>query len=217
MRILVLYHLVHRVPHLVSSCIVHKVAHINGAAVYELAFEVGILHQSAEQACSRICVAPTAVGVICVVIKPLYGVICRRRPIESQSEVGVLGNPAPLATLCSRSPCHDVVAREVLVVIIEVHRHQVDKLYAVHALGILCHRMSVFVIESGKLVPVVHRALFQLCPVLQQVDVLQSVVVGVDVILVRAFANVAHAVVFSVDIDYSRSPCLPVEVLAQSH
>ena len=137
-RILCLGEFVHLVPYGTRTLLIEEVAHIDGCSVQEFALEVGILHQSAEQTGSLVGVGPAPVGVVGVVVHPLDGVVVRGRTIESQSEVGIFGNPAPLATLSQRTPDDIVVAREVLVVEIHILHHQVDILLPVHPLGILC-------------------------------------------------------------------------------
>ena len=67
-------------------------------------------------------------------------------------------------------------------------------------------------IEILEGIQVIPRAFLQLVPVLEQVDVFQSVVVGVDIVFVGALTDVQHAAVFAVDIDDGRLPCLPVQV-----
>ena len=215
--ILGLYHLIHGVPHLAGAALVHEVAHIDGCAVYELALEVIHLHHAAEQAGVLGVVGPVVAAVVVGVVYPGYCVVAGLGAVESQSEVGVLGYEAPHAALGAGAPHHDVVAGEVLVVVEEVHHHQVEKLAPVYPLLILLEGVSVFAVEGGEGVPVIHVALLQLVPVLYHVDVFQPVVVGVDVVLVAALAYVEHAFVHPVYVDYHGPPCLPVEVGVAGH
>ena len=49
------------------------------------------------------------------------------------------------------------------------------------------------------------------------VDVLESVVVAVDVVLVRALADVEHTHILTVDVEHGRVTCLPVKVNVAAH
>ena len=122
-RIFRLDHVVHGVPHGTCTLLVQEVAHVDGGAVDELTAEIGILHQSAEQPSVLGFVSPCAVGVMVRIIDPFDGVIIRAAPIQPQSEVGVLGNPAPLAVLRSGTPDDVVVAREVQVAVVQILNH----------------------------------------------------------------------------------------------
>ena len=75
----------------------------------------------------------------------------------------------------------------------------------------------MFVIEVFEGLVVVHGARFQFLVVLYHVNVLQSVVVGVDVVFVGALADVEHAFVLTVDVDDGGAPGLPVEVDVLGH
>ena len=119
--------------------------------------------------------------------------------------------------MCLRSPHHNVVAGEVLIVIIQVHDHQVEELQPVHPLLILLQGMVVLGIELLELVPVVFTTFLQLIPVLDHVNIFQSAVVGIDVILITAFSDIEHSLVFAVDIDDGGTPSLPVEVHMLRH
>ena len=119
--------------------------------------------------------------------------------------------------MCLRSPHHDVVAGEVLIVIIQVHDHQVKELLPVHPLLIFFQGVVVFSIESLELVPVFIATFLQLIPVLDHVNIFQSAVVGIDVILITTFTDIEHTHVLAVDIDDGRTPSLPIKVHMLRH
>ena len=77
--------------------------------------------------------------------------------------------------------------------------------------------MVMLSIELLELVPVVYATFLQLIPVLDHVNILQPVVVGIDIILVTTFTDIEHSLVFAVDIDDGGTPSLPVEIHMLSH
>ena len=70
--------------------------------------------------------------------------------------------------------------------------------------------------ERGKGVVVFLRALLQFA-VFDQVDILQSIVVGQDIVLVGTLSDVQQTPVVAIDIDNGRSPGLPIDVGMLSH
>ena len=49
------------------------------------------------------------------------------------------------------------------------------------------------------------------------VDILKTIVVAVDVVGIRAFTDVEHTHVFTIDIEYGSAASLPVEIGMSSH
>ena len=76
--IFVLDDLVHRIPHLTCTFLIHKVAHIDRTAVEELPIQVGIFHHATEQSCIFIFVAPVTIAVVVGVIQPFNRIIVSR-------------------------------------------------------------------------------------------------------------------------------------------
>ena len=66
--------------------------------------------------------------------------------------------------------------------------------------------MSVLSIESFEGVIVVPVPLFQFRPVLEHVDVLQTIIIGIDIILIGTVTDIEHTFVSAVDVDDDRSP-----------
>ena len=157
------------------------------------------------------------VRVIVGVVEPLQYLEGVAVAVESHREVGILRYPAPAASFCPGAPHDDVIAGEVVVVVVEVHCHQVDEFTAVHPRLVFSHRVSFFRVESLEPVVVLPVAFLQVPPVLYQVDVFEAVVVGIDIMLVGSLADVEHAVVLTVDIDDGGLPGLPVEVGMGGH
>ena len=135
--------------------------------------------------------------------------------IEAQGVVYILGDPAPAAVVGTGAPHHIVVAGEVQVAEVDVHRHDVEILLPVDPLDILLEGVALLLVEGSEGVVEVAGALFQFA-VLGEVDVFQPVVGG-DVDLVGAFADVEDAVVLAVDIDDGGLPGLPVDASVLGH
>ena len=211
--------LIHRVPDGTGAPLVEEVAHIDGGPVGEVAAVVGVVHHVAEQeGALRAVGAPVELRVVARRIEVVERRIVGRRVVQAQSEVGVLGDEAPAAVAAAAWPPHDeVVGREVEVVEVEVHEHEVAELRQVHPLPVLLHRVALLLeegLEAAVLLPV---ARLQFMPVLDHVDVLQPAVVGVYVVLLRPLADVEHALVDAVLEDDGRTPGLPVEVGVGGH
>ena len=153
------------------------------------------------------------VGIIPLGDNPM--VVAARGPgtavIESHGIVEVLGYPAPLAALGPRTPHYIVIAWVVEVVEVHVHDGDGEILLPVHLLAKFLQRVALLTTEFQESGMVIHRTLFQFA-VLQQVDVLQPVVVGDDVVGIGPFADVEHTPVVAVDIDHRGAPGLPVDV-----
>ena len=75
----------------------------------------------------------------------------------------------------------------------------------------------MLVVEVFEGLVVVHGTLFQFPVVLYHVDVLQTIVVGVYVVLVGALTDVEHTFILTVDINDGGAPGLPVEVYVLGH
>ena len=156
-------------------------------------------------------------AVVTGIVEPLQYLEIVRVTIEAHDVVNILGNPAPAASLRPWAPHDDVVAGEVVVVVVEVHHHQVDKLLTVHPLLIFGHRVAMLIVECLELVQIVQAALLQVAPVLDEVNVFQAVIVCIDIVLVSPFADIEHAMIDAVDIDDSGLPRLPVKVGMGGH
>ena len=141
---------------------------------------------------------------------------CSALCIKSQRIVEILGDPAPFASLGPWSPHHIIISRIVEIVEIEVHRRNPDILLPVHEFSILIQGMAMLVEERGKGVVVVFRALLQFT-VFDQVDILQSIVVGQDIVLVGTLSDVQQTPVVAIDIDNGWTPGLPIDVGMLSH
>ena len=155
--------------------------------------------------------------VVIVVVKPGNGIVIGGMPIESQSKVGILGNPAPLAVCSTGTPHDDIVAWEIAIAVIEIHQHEVGKFTAIHPLLIFCQTMTCLLIECLELVVVFLVAFFQVPPVFYHIDVFQSLalriyVVRIDVVLVGALPDVKHTLIDTILEDDGGTPALPVEV-----
>ena len=74
--------------------------------------------------------------------------------------------------------------------------------------------LSVERLEQVVVVPVTG---FQLPPVLEHVNILQSVIVGINVVFVASLSEIQHTLVNTININDSRHPCLPVKVAVFSH
>ena len=134
MGIFCLDQLIHVIPYRTGASAVHEVAHIDGGTVDELSLEVLIFHHPSEQAGVLIVIGPRTVGVVVGVVNPLDAVIAGGGTIKADTEVGVFGDKAPPPFGAAWSPHHDIVAGEVLIVVIQVHHHQIDKLLPVYPL-----------------------------------------------------------------------------------
>ena len=132
------------------------------------------------------------------VIKPLQSLKIIRNfssaTLISHSIVHILGYPTPATSFCSGTPCNDVATREVEIAVEEIHHHEVHKLMTVHPFLVFSHRVPVLMIESRKLVPIVHVAFLDVIPVLNQVKVFQTVVISIDIILLCSLADVEHRI-----------------------
>ena len=160
-RIFVLDHFAHRIPNGADTSLIQEIPHIDTATVDKFTIKIFIFHQSVEEACVFLFICPGSVTVIVRRINPFYGVVIRRIIVESNTKVGILCYPTPSATLCPRSPHNIVVAREVLIVEVEVHDHEVDILLPVHALCIFRQSVTMFFIEGLELYVFVLCSLFQ--------------------------------------------------------
>ena len=218
----------HRIPNLVCASGIHEVTHVNSAVVDELAIEVRVSHQVAEEQCGFRGVSPCVARVIVVIVNPFNGVIVRVTSVKAESKVGILGHPAPASAIIGGSPYDDIVAREVEVAIVEVHGHDVDVLIDVHDFIVFGHCVARRAIELLEFVVSVPSSSFQLLSHrvdiidffmhdFNHVDIFQTIIVGIDVVVVRALANVEHALVGSVEIDDGGFPSLPVDVGILSH
>ena len=152
-----------------------------------------------------------------MVVNPGNGIVIRGMSIESQTKIRILGYKTPTTICCTWSPKNDIVTRKVTITKIEVHNHQVGKLRAVHPLFILGHGMPCLHIKSLETVVVLPVALFQVIPILYHVNILQLVVVGIDIILIRTFTNIENSLIHSILKYYSRTPGLPVQIYMLGH
>ena len=216
-RILVANQIVHRLPYLPSAVEVHEIANIDSATVDELTTEALILHQSAKQARVLIPVGPGIVFVIVRVIQPLDGIVAHTASIETQSEVGILDNDTPSTALCLRLPPHYIVAREVEIAEEEIEYHDIHKLPDIHYLVVFLIAVAMSLIEIHESLPLVIVAFLQFIPVFDHVDVFETVVVGIDIVLVASLANIENSLVLAVEEEDGRTPCLPVDIDILSH
>ena len=131
--------------------------------------------------------------------------------IKSHGIVNVLSNPAPSASLGPRAPHHVVIARIVEVVEVHVHHRDADILLPIHEFGIFLQGMTFLITEFCKGIIVVGCALLQFA-ILQQVDILQTVVVGNDIIGVGPLSDIQDTPVVAIDIDDGRTPRLPIDI-----
>ena len=157
------------------------------------------------------------VFVIIGVVEPFKGFIGSCRTIKPKSEVRIFSPPSPSASFCAWSPPYDVIAGKVLIIVEKIHDHQVDILLAIHPCFIFCQGMSMFLIERLEAVEMFPIAFFQFPSVFYHINILQSLIVGIDIIFVASFTDVEHTVVLSVDIDNGRTPCLPIKIDIGSH
>ena len=209
---------VHRIPRLADALQIEEVAHKDSAVVYQLPAEVFVLHQLSEQQGVLLVVgSPTVVTVVTGIVDPVQYPVVVWVAIESHGIVHVLGYPSPATALGPGPPHDDVIAGEVVVVEIQVHHHQVDELLTVHPLLVFLHRVPVFCVEGLEVIVVIPLALLQVPPVLNQVYVLQSVIVGVYIILVGPFPDIQHAFILPVDINDGWPPGLPVQIYMLCH
>ena len=162
-------------------------------------------------------ICPCVVFVIIGVVEPFKGFVGSCRTIKPYAEVRIFSHPSPSASFCAWSPPYDVVAWKVLIVVEQIHDHQVDILLAIHPCFIFCHGMSMLLIERLEAVEMFPIAFFQLPSVFYHINILQALIVGIDIILVASFSDVEHTIVLSVDIDNGRTPCLPIEIDIGSH
>ena len=58
---------------------------------------------------------------------------------------------------------------------------------------------------------------FQIIPVLIQIDILQLIVVGIDIVFIGPFTNVQQTIILAVDIYDGGAPGLPVDIGIQAH
>ena len=129
----------------------------------------------------------------------------------------IFRHKTPFSSLRSWSPHHDVVAREIEIVEIEVHSHQIDEFLAVHQLFIFRKSVSMFCIESLESIKVLPCAFFQVSPVLHHVNILQSIVVREDIVGIASLTDVEHSLIHPIDIHDSWFPSLPVQVCVRRH
>ena len=111
--------LVHGLPYLPRAFLVHEVAHVDAGAVDEGAVEVGVLHETTEESggLAAVC-SPVLVPVVVGVVEPLDDFVVVWVAVEPHGVVDILDDPTPASALGARSPHHDVVAREVHIIII---------------------------------------------------------------------------------------------------
>ena len=58
---------------------------------------------------------------------------------------------------------------------------------------------------------------FQFLPVLHHINIFQTVVIGIDIMVCASFPYVKHSHVFPIDINDCGAPCLPVQVYMLGH
>ena len=131
--------------------------------------------------------------------------------IKSHGIVNVLSNPAPSASLGPRAPHHVVIARIVEVVEVHVHHRDADILLPIHEFSIFLQGMTFLITEFCKGIVVVGCALLQFA-ILQEVNILQTVIVGNDIIGVGPLSDIQDTPVVAIDIDDGRAPRLPIDI-----
>ena len=136
--------------------------------------------------------------------------------IKAHRVIHIFGYPAPFATFGSWTPKHIVVARIVEIVEVHVHDGYTQILLPIHPLGIFCQCMPLLFVELFEGIEVINSTLFQFF-VFYQVDILKSVVVGNDVVLVCTLTDVQHSPIFTVDIHDRWAPGLPVDICIFGH
>ena len=174
----------------------------------------------------RIAVSPIIkiimVLVIVLVIIPLNDIIIiwnmsRNIGTITKGVIHILSNPSPSTVGCSRTPHNDITTGEVEVDVVHIHDHHVRKLPTVHPILVFSHRMAAHIIEGLKLLQFHIVTLFQIIPVLKQINILKAVIIGVDIIFLCSLTKVQHTIVFAVDIDYHRFPGCPVDICVHTH
>ena len=210
---------VHGFPYLPRSFVIEEIAHIDGHVINKLTVEIGVFHQATEQASGLIVVgSPVMVAVVFFPIKPIeVFIIIVVLPVEPHGVINILGNETPATFSSTGTPKDDVVTREVDVVIIGVHSHEVDKLLTIHPFLIFSHGMVVLIVEGFEGIQVFHVTFLEVIPVFNQIHIFQSVVVGIDVIFVATFSDVLNTFIDAIDIDDDWTPGLPVKICMRSH
>ena len=218
-------HVVHGVPYFTDTLFVKEITHVDAETVNKLAFEILILHNVPEHL-GRL-FGNREVGTFVQIpiswVVPLFYnlmIVTARFScitiIESHRVVNILGYPAPFPALGSWSPENIIVAWIVEIVEVHVHYGNAQVFFPIHNLCVFCKSVAMSVAKGFKFVVIIVCAFFQFV-VLNEVNILQTIVVGNDIVVISSLTNVKHSPVFTIDINYRWAPCLPVNICILGH
>ena len=195
---------------LACSLAVHEVTHVNAALVDEQIQNILIFQHVLDKPRGRLCECPGSVRNVRIInqVDGVVGITCFIPSVESESEVGILNYETPdfgqarLCVVVIGTPENEVVAREVDITIEEVHNHDIQIFADIHPLLVFGLGMALLAIESlegiiecGVFAPFEFLdkqilTIFLFVRDFHHVDVLKTIVVAVDIILVRTLTDV---------------------------